>query len=120
MLKGLKINTAIIICVAFLLRLFTLSVGFVSSANEQGGNTVAHIQVEPLKKSEASYSYIEFSEEDSDDKNENKFHAPLLLESLYAPVQNNVKGQIIAITPSNKHYVYNSSKRHLEFGVFRI
>lgn len=130
MLRKLKINTALIICVAFLFRLFTLSAGFISSLDDQQNThlkgyyafitkkEITHI--EPVTNSQTSYSDLEFSEEDSDDENEFKLHTSFILELFSAPIQHSVIKQIAVITPSNKHYLCSSSQRHLEFGVFRI
>lgn len=129
MLRKLKINTALIICVAFLFRLFTLNAGFISALDDQQNihakgyyaliTKKEIIHVEPVTDSKVSYSDLEFSEEDSDE-NEFKIYTSLLLESFYAPIQHSVIKQIAVITPSNKHYISSSSQRHLEFGVFRI
>ncbi len=130
MLKGLKINIAILICVAFLFRLFTLSSGFISSLDEaQDLHTKSNYafitkketaHIEPLTNSQSSYSDLEFSEENSDDENEFKVQTPFILQSFCAPVQYSIIKQEGVITPSNKHYIRSSSQRHLEFGVFRI
>lgn len=127
MYKGLKINTAIIICVAFLFRLFSLS--FVSSSSES--NTLASayltsvtkkgiVHVAPVKKSKSIYTDVVISEEDSDDENEHKYFTPILLESFSGLTVCSFVSHFKAITPSNKHFACNSSQRRLEFGVFRI
>lgn len=129
MLKGLKINIAIIVCVAFLFRLFSLSLSFVSSSNES--NTLASayltsvskkgiVHVAPLKNSKSIYTDVVISEEDPDDENEHKSFTPILLESFCGLTVCSIGNHVKAITPSNKHFACNSSQRRLEFGVFRI
>lgn len=126
MLNRLKINIAVIICLAFLFRLFSFSIGYLSFSSEQQVSnsfyTVknSQTQIDPLQKSEIPYSDIEFSEEDSDDDNELKFHASFLLELFYVPVQHKLIKQVPVITPTNKYFTSSSFQRHLEFGVFRI
>lgn len=128
MYKGLKINIAIIVCVAFLFRLFSLSLSFVSSLNEQESNTVAStsvikkgiVNVAPLKNSKSIYTDVVISEEDPDDENEHKSFTPILLESFCGLIVCSIGSHFKAITPSNKHFACNSSQRRLEFGVFRI
>lgn len=129
MFKGLKINTAIIICVAFLFRLFSLSLSIASTSSENPAltSTIATSSVskttslvESEKSSKSIFTEVVFSEEDPDDENEFKSFTPVLLETFCNVTLNNNKSHLQAITPSNKHFTCNSSQRHLEFGVFRI
>lgn len=129
MFKGLKINIAIIICVAFLFRLFSLCLSFISSSNESNNLSSAYltsvtkkgiVHVAPLKNSKFIYTDVVFSEEDTDDENEQKSFAPTLLESFVGLTLCSIGNHVKAITPSNKHFACNSSQRRLEFGVFRI
>lgn len=126
MLKGLKINIAIIVCVAFLFRLFSLSLSYISSSNES--NTLASAcvakkgtsLVESEKNSKSIFTDLVFSEEDPDDENEYKSFIPILLESFSGLTVCSIGSHFKAITPSNKHFAYKSSQRRIEFGVFRI
>ncbi|MBP9068081.1 MAG: hypothetical protein KBG47_01145 [Bacteroidia bacterium] len=129
MFKGLKINIAIIICVAFLFRLLSLSLSFVSSSNES--NSLASTSytylakkgsslVESEKNSTSVFTDLVFSEEDPDDENEYKSFTPVLLEYFSGLVVCCIGNHVKATTPSNKHFAYNSSQRRIEFGVFRI
>lgn len=129
MFKRLKINTAIIICVAFLFRLLSLSYGFISPPNEGNAllNTGCKCAIEKgtsligsEKDSKSIYTDVVFSEEDADDENEQRSFTPVLLECFSGIDVYSIGSHVRAITPSNKHFVYNSSQRHLEYGVFRI
>jgi hypothetical protein len=129
MFKGLKINIVIIICVAFLFRLFSLSLSFVSSSNESNSlinPCLTYVAkkgaslVESEKNSKSVYTDLVFSEEDPDDENEHKSFTPILLESFSGLTVCCIGNHFKAITPSNKHFAYKSSQRRIEFGVFRI
>jgi hypothetical protein len=129
MFKGLKINIAIIICVAFLFRLFSLSLSSASSPNESNIPESTYLTyvikkgtsfVESEKNSKPIFTEIIFSEEDPDDENEHKSFTPILLESFCSLTVRSIESHVKAITPINKHFASNSSQRHLEFGVFRI
>lgn len=128
MFKGLKINIAVVICVAFLFRLFSLSL-FVSSSNESIALTSVNastltkkgmIHVEPVENSKSIFTDVVFSEEDVDDENEHRSFTPILLESFNGLTLCCIGSHVKAVTPSNKHFACNSSQRRLEFGVFRI
>lgn len=129
MFFGLKINTALLICLAFIFRLIFVSAGNISSLHSQNSNSnkkqfsfafKKRRNIDPFDNSATpKYSAVEISEEDSDDEAQHKLATPLLIQ-FNALVIGNAKCQIRAISPFNKHYTYNSAQRHLEFRVFRI
>jgi hypothetical protein len=122
MFKGLKINTAIIICVAFLFRLFSLSLSFISSSNESTATCVIKKGtsfVESEKNPKPIFTDLMFSEEDPDDEKEHKSFTPVLLESFSGLTICGIGNQVKAIA-RGKHFACTPSRRRIEFCVFRI
>ena len=121
MTKGLKINTALLICVAFIFRLYSLSAGFVNMQSASRVSFVnSKIKFEAGKTTQTSFSELQFSEEDSVDENEHKISNPLVLDLIHSSDEVAIIKQVVAISPSNKHYSGHSYRRHVEFCVYRI
>jgi hypothetical protein len=132
MLRGLKINTAALICVAFIFRLLFVNIGLVSSLNtSQNNSTIKRLfstvikkrrkQFDPITSSKnTGYSTVEILEEDSNDEELFKLNPFPLLFIFYSQIENKIKDTLKKITPFNKHFSFNSSNRHVEYRVFRI
>lgn len=132
MLQRLKINTAVLICTAFIFRLLFVNIGLASSINtgQNNGTIKRHFstvikkrrkQFDPITNSvRFGYSAVEILEEDSNDENQFKLNPFLFVHVFYSVVENKIKDTLRKITSFNKYFSYNSSRRHLEYGVFRI
>jgi hypothetical protein len=132
MLGRLKINTAVLICSAFIFRLLFVNIGLVSSLNtRQNNSTIKHLfstvikkrrkQFDPITNTKNSgYSTVEILEEDSNDEELFKLNSFPLLFIFYSKIENKIKDTLKKITPFNKHFSFNSSNRHVEYQVFRI
>lgn len=129
MIPGLKINTAMMICFAFIFRLLFVSAGTVSSINAHTAAAKKNIaialknrktQIDPVENTTTpKYSAVEISEEDSDDEVQHKISTPLLMQFNFS-VADNIRTLIQPISPFSKYYTCNSVQRHVEFRVFRI
>lgn len=132
MLGRIKINTAVLICTAFIFRLLFTNIGFAASLNtNQNSNTVKrHFstvikkrrkQFDPITTSKTTgYSAVEIIEEDSNDEEIFKLNAFPLLSLFYSEIECKIKDTLKKINPFNKHFSFNSSNRHIEYRVFRI
>jgi hypothetical protein len=130
MSRKLIINTAILICSAFIFRLLFIHIGIISSSdNHTKGIIKAHFStiLKRKKNAEASnysanhreYALVEVFEEDSD---ENKFKpkANLLGPILYSLVADEIKSNFNKKEASYKSFSYTSTHRYLSLQVFRI
>lgn len=132
MLRGIKINTAILICAAFVFRLLFVNVGLASSlnTNQNKSNIKRHFstiikkrrkQFDPITNSKNNgYSSVEILEEDSNNEELFKLNPFPLLFLLCSKVEHKIKDVLKRITPFNKRFSFNSSDRLIEYRVFRI
>jgi hypothetical protein len=93
MFRYLKINTALIICLAFIVRLLFLNIGIFSSALSSDHSRAKHSFTLKKRKTSAEintvsdsrdYSCVEFCEEDSDNEDDQKINTPVILSVLYS------------------------------------
>lgn len=122
-----KINTALLICFAFIFRLLFINIGVTSSLNTKQTNLSAKKQVlsnthfEPLNSSsDLMYSTLDMLEEDSSDENQFKLNPFVLVYVLYFNEKAKIENTFKNFTSSNWHFAYNASYRYLEYRVFRI
>lgn len=132
MLPSTKINTAVIICAAFIFRLLFVNIGLVSSLNtSQNNSTIKRHFSTVIKKRRKNfdpitnsknfgYSVVEILEEDSNDEEQFKLNPFLILFIFYSKIESKIQNVLKKITPFNKHFSFNSSNRHVEYRVFRI
>ena len=132
MLGILKINTATLICFAFIFRLLFVNIGIVSSLNTIQGNH--HLKtgysnvlkqsgksIEPLTKPvNFGFSPLEILEEDSDNDHHFKLNPYTLVHFFHPKIECKIKNTLKTITPFNKYFSYKSSYRYIEYQVFRI
>lgn len=133
MLAGkIKINTALIICLAFVFRLLFVNIGLISSFNtNQNKSTIKRHFSTVIKKrrkqfdpvttcNSNGYSSVEILEEGNDNEELFRLNAFPLLFLFYSKIELKIKDVLKRITPFNKRFAFNSSNRHLEYRVFRI
>jgi uncharacterized protein YqkB len=131
MLKPLKINTAIIICIAFIFRLLFVNIGLISSLETQQNNRIikAHFSSTIKKRRHiqssnnivnSGYSTVEICEEDSDEVSQIKSNPFLLLQFLFSFFSSKINDQVEKINQFYNYLSYKSSHRYLAFQVFRI
>lgn len=131
MLRNFKINSAVLICMAFVFRLLFVNIGVVSSLNTRQFNSHAKHHFSTLAKKgrslEASdnsgtrdYLAIEICEEDSDEENEIKSDPSSLLQVLYCGVVSKINDGLKKITATHHSLSYTATHRYLAFKVFRI
>ena len=132
MLGRININTAALICAAFIFRLLFINVGIISSlsTSQNTSNIKRHFstvikkrrkQFDPITSSNnVGYSTVEITEEDSNDEEQFKLNPSTLLFVFYSKIEHKIKDVLKKINPFNKHFSFNSSNRHLEYQVFRI
>ena len=128
MLGRLKINTATLICLAFIFRLLFINIGIASSLNPS--NLKRHFStvikkrgnnLDPLNNAVGiGYSPLEILEEDSNDDEQFKINPSLLSHVFYSKIECKIKNTLKKITPFNKYFSYKSSYRYIEYQVFRI
>jgi len=130
MLKVLKINTAVIICLAFIFRLYLINVGPISSLNsvEKNDKLSATTGFLNIKKATSfngideskSFPAIEICEESSDNEEDDssKTGSFILLHILYSSFSNNtsLKSNVLFDFFNYK----TSSKKYLAISVLRI
>ncbi|PBQ31787.1 hypothetical protein CNR22_08405 [Sphingobacteriaceae bacterium] len=126
MFKSFKVNTAILICAAFILKL--LVVNAVISLN---GKT------NPLAKTQASFETkttsvqssgscdnaeysAEICEEDSNEETQLKSNPFLLVNVLYSLIGINVVSELQKILPLQRNFSFTESNRYIALQVFRI
>jgi len=131
MFKSLKINTAILICIAFIFRLLFVNIGLISSLETQQSKSIikTHFSSTIKKRRQiqssnnlinSGYSAIEICEEDTDEASLLKSNPFLLVQILFSFFWNKINSQIKKITSFYNYLSYNSSHRYLAFQVFRI
>lgn len=132
MLRILNINTAFLICTAFVFRLLFVNLGLVSSLNtNQNNSTIKRHFSTVIKKRRKQFdpvttcksngcSAVEILEEDTDDEDFFRLNTFPLLFIFYSKIELKIKDILKRITPFNKRFAFNPSSRHLEYQVFRI
>ena len=132
MLRKIKINTAALVCIAFIFRLLFVNIGLVSSFNTHLCNkTIKHhasalitkteTQVEPVSDSiNFGFPSAAIAEEGSDDDEQFKLSTFSLSHVFYCQIQSKIENTLKKISSFNKHFAYNSSQRYLEYQVFRV
>lgn len=129
--KGIKINTAAFICVAFIFRLFILNAGALSapvslynSASLKSNFALEGHTAKSYHASDAAgrqdFPAVEICEEDSDENNELKSNSLLFLPFFYSFTCDMI-GERPAPAAFTPHFLsYISSHRYLALRVFRI
>jgi hypothetical protein len=132
MLGRLKINTAALICLAFIFRLLFVNVGVISSLKTNQNNNIIkrHFStvikkrsknVDPINNSTSSgYSPFGILEEDNDNDDQFKLNPFTLIHFFYSRIECKIKNTLKKITPFNKYFSYKSSYRYIEYQVFKI
>jgi hypothetical protein len=131
MFKPLKINTAIIICFAFIFRLLFVNIGLISSLDTQQSKSIikAHFSSTIKKRRQiqssnnlvnSGYSAVEICEENADEVIQIKSNPFLLLQFLFSFFSSKINDQVERITQFYNYLSYKSSHRYLAFQVFRI
>lgn len=132
MLGRIKINTAFVICSAFIFRLLFINIGFISSFIPNTGSKavknqyLADIkkrrkQFDPISNSKTfGYSAVEILEEDSNDEEQFKLNPFPTLFIFHSTIENKINNLLKTITPFNKHFSFSSSNRYVEYQVFLI
>lgn len=130
MLRNLKINTAILICSAFIFRILFLNIGFISSSDTQNNKNLlkSHfssimkrkMQIESDENSKnCIFSSIEICEEEAN----NNFQLKLNILS-FIPFLNSYTGTVQStdfnFLPFRQSSPHHSSEKYLIFQVFRI
>ena len=132
LLGKIKINTAVLICTAFVFRLLFVNIGLVSSLNTSQNNSTIkrHFssvikkrrnQVDPVNNPISfGCSSAEILEESSDDDDQFKLSAFNLLIVFNSKVEIKIQDVLKKITSFNKRFSFRSSERYIEYQVFRI
>lgn len=128
MLGRLKINTATLICLAFIFRLLFINISIGASLNPSHIKRQFSIvtkkrirNIDPVNNSVGiGYSPLEILEEDSNDDDEFKLNPSLIFHVFYSKIECKIKNTLKKITPFNKYFSYKSSYRYIEYQVFRI
>ena len=131
MLTHFKINSALIICLAFIFRVLFVNVGVISALTASQTKTFTKHQfssgtkkrmiVETQSNSITSEnSPMEVCEEDSNEENGAKSYSFFLIQVLFSFASNNLDTQLTKIPDFSKYAPYTSSDRLLAFQVFRI
>lgn len=130
MLKVLKINTAVIICLAFILRLYLINAGPISSLNspEKNDKLISKAGVLSIQKNTSfngtdeskSFPAIEICEENSDSEEDDssKTSAFIILQVLYSSFINDIYLRSNTLFDHINHKV--ASKKYLAISVLRI
>ncbi len=127
MIKTVKINTALLLCTAFIIRILFVNIGIISSLNTQENNVIIKAHYSTIMKrrklfdalnnsKNCDYSTIEICEEDFDDHNEFKPSLFFVKQFLYSMVAIK-KESNLQKTLFYKYFLYTSPSRFL---VFRI
>jgi hypothetical protein len=131
MFASFKINTAVIICTAFIFRLLFVNIGIISSLNTQQNHGIIknHFSSAIKKRrniesstnsGSASYVVTEICEEDTDDEKAAKPNPFLFIQVLYSFLSDKINNTLEKIAPFYNYLSYKSSHRYLAFQVFRI
>lgn len=127
MFKNFKVNTAVLICAAFILKLLVVNAGLISL---NGKNTVSAKTHQPVKSKttnletsaasgNAEYS-AEICEEDSDEETQLKTNPFLLMQIPYSFIGANSIGQIQKTFPLQRNFSFTETNRYIALNVFRI
>jgi hypothetical protein len=130
MSKSFKVNTAILICTAFVFKLLFVNIGVISSLNTKQNTRFvkAHISAlkkrrrhsEPLNNSgNCEYSVVEIYEEDPNN-DEFKSNPFFLIQVLYSLAARKAENNLTKLTLSSKYFSDIPLHRYLTFHVFRI
>jgi len=131
MLRGLKINTALVICAAFFFRLLFVNIGIVSSLNTHQNKGVVKAHFSSLMKKRRTveapnssgnyeYSAIEICEEGADENNFSKSNPFLFTQVLYSPVAGKISNTLQKVKIFQGLFSYSPLPRYLKLEVFRI
>ena len=131
MLAHFKINSALIICLAFIFRVLFVNVGVISSLTSLQTkaftkpnlslNTKRQLIAEtPANSVTAENSPMEACEEDSNEENEVKSNSFFLIQVLFSFALNTVDPQLTKTTDFSQYASYTSSDKLLAFQIFRI
>jgi len=132
MLARLKINTATLICLAFIFRLLFVNIGIVSSLYiSNNNNTIKRLfstviknrrkNVEPITNSKNyECSAAEILEENSNDESLFKLNPIALIPVFYYKIECKIINTLKKITPFNKYFSFKSSHRYIDYQVFRV
>lgn len=131
MLGGLKINTALFICLVFIFKFLFVNIGAISSITAHQTKHLAKTRYSTTPKrnrgsevaehsANCTYSVLEICEKDpkEDDYFNLNIFLPLLV--LYNLVAGKLSDSLQKIIPSPHHFAYASSHRYLAFRTFRI
>ncbi len=130
MLKVLKINTAVIICLAFIFRLYLINAGPISALNsiEKNDKLTSTAGLLSIKKNTSfngideskSFPAIEMCEESSDNEEDDssKTSAFIILQVLYSSFINDITLRSNTLFDHINHKV--PSKKYLAISVLRI
>jgi hypothetical protein len=131
MSRRFKINTAILICSAFIFRLLVVNISVISSLSTWQNNVFIKNHYSTIIKRRRNFERVNNSKNSEclvpeicevDPNNETKFKSKpfLLTQILYSLVANDIMNELKKIIPFYKHFSYFSSHRYLAFQVFRI
>lgn len=131
MFGRLKINTATLICTAFVFRLLFVNIGLLSSFNSQqhSGIIKSHFSATVKKRRNieaangfgtTNYAAIEICEEESDDNIQLKSFLFAPVQQLYFLVANTVQNVLRKTGLIQRPPSYIESQRCIAFQVFRI
>ncbi|MBI3518207.1 MAG: hypothetical protein HY062_02460 [Bacteroidetes bacterium] len=131
MLTRIKINTATLICFAFIFRLLFVNIGIIPFFNthHNSASVSKHISA-PIKRTKTAevadntrnseYSTLEICEEGPDDENQFKLNCFTLVKPFYALSIDKAGHDLKQKSPFYQHLSYITSHRYLAFQVFRI
>jgi hypothetical protein len=127
----LKINTAFLLCTAFIFRILFVNIGIISSLNTRQNNNFINTcfstamkrkkHFEAINNSESyGYSAAEICEEDSDDDNLFKSNPFFLIQVLYSTIAGKIKNTLEKISFYKYFSCASSKNKHAELRVLRI
>ena len=128
-MKNVKINTAVLICTAFLFRIvfFNIFVGPSFNARESNGLFKSHsstvmkrrVNFDADHSENFGYSFAELREEEGTN-DDNPFEtSPFFLQVLYSLITDKIASRLNGIVSFYNYLSYSSSHRYLVFEVFR-
>lgn len=131
MLRGVKINTAILICLVFVFRILFINNGLLAGVGKVPSYNPVQKQFSSVLKrntgtdvqdnsKDYDFSALEICEESAGDENPFKLNPFILIHVFYSPIESKLKDTLKKITPFNKYFSFDSSNRYLEYRVFRI
>ncbi|WP_317898100.1 hypothetical protein [Aurantibacillus circumpalustris] len=131
MLTNLKINSAIVICVAFIFRVLFVNIGIISSlsAQQNKGAIKSHFSSTMKRRKivettanpiTAENSPMELCEGESNEENQLKSTPLVLIQILYSFFSNNLKTGLEKTYSFFAYSTFSSSPRFIAFQVFRV